>query len=59
MIKVLNPDQPYGHNLLKGVYPDRVRLTFSAIRDAPRKLSDYAQSVRMEHVLCNTLYTLI
>lgn len=59
MIKVPDPDQPYGHNLLKGVYPDRASLAVSGIREALKKLSDDPRCVRMEHVLRNTLYVLI
>ena len=59
MIKVPDPDQPYGHNLLKGVYPDCASLAVSGTREALKKLSDDAQCVRMDHVLRNTLYALI
>lgn len=52
-------EQPYGYNPLRRVRDDKIPLAASGILDAMRKLWPDAWGVRMEHVLRNSLYSLL
>ena len=54
-----DPAQPFSYNPLRRVRPDKIPLAVAGLMDAMKKLWDDAWGVRMEHVLRNTLYTLI
>ena len=51
--------QPFGFNPLRRVRDDKIPLAASGLLDALRKLWPDAWGVRMEHVLRNSLYTLL
>ncbi|HWA91465.1 MAG TPA: type IV secretion system DNA-binding domain-containing protein [Rhizomicrobium sp.] len=54
-----NPFQPYGYNPLRRVRDDKIPLAVSGLLETLKKLWPDAWGVRMEHVLRNTLYTLL
>ncbi|HEX3886582.1 MAG TPA: DUF87 domain-containing protein [Phenylobacterium sp.] len=54
-----DPTQPYGYNPLRRVRDDRIPLAASGLMDTLKKLWPDAWGVRMEHVLRNSLYTLL
>ncbi len=54
-----NPFQPYGYNPLRRVREDKIPLAVSGLLETLKKLWPDAWGVRMEHVLRNTLYTLL
>jgi len=51
--------QPFGYNPLRHVRADKIPLAVSGLLDALKKLWPDAWGVRMEHVLRNSLYTLM
>jgi hypothetical protein len=51
--------QPYGYNPLRRVRDDKIPLAVSGLLETLRKLWPDAWGVRMEHVLRNSLYTLL
>src|SRR5665213_423311 len=51
--------QPFGFNPLRRVRDDKIPLAASGLLDSLRKLWPDAWGVRMEHVLRNSLYTLL
>jgi DNA helicase HerA-like ATPase len=51
--------QPFGFNPLRRVRDDKIPLAASGLLDTLRKLWPDAWGVRMEHVLRNSLYTLL
>jgi hypothetical protein len=54
-----DPWQPYGYNPLRRVRDDKIPLAVSGLLETLKKLWPDAWGVRMEHVLRNTLYTLL
>lgn len=54
-----DPWQPYGYNPLRRVRYDKIPLAVSGLLETLKKLWPDAWGVRMEHVLRNTLYTLL
>jgi energy-coupling factor transporter ATP-binding protein EcfA2 len=54
-----DPSQPYGYNPLRRVRDDKIPLAVSGILETLEKMWPDAWGVRMEHVLRNTLYTLL
>jgi len=54
-----NPLQPFGYNPLRRVREDKIPLAVSGLLETLKKLWPDAWGVRMEHVLRNTLYTLL
>ena len=54
-----DPAQPYGYNPLRRVRDDKIPLAASGLLETFRKLWPAAWGVRMEHVLRNSLYTLL
>ena len=54
-----DPLQPYGYNPLRRVRDDKIPLAASGLLETFRKLWPAAWGVRMEHVLRNSLYTLL
>lgn len=54
-----NPWQPYGYNPLRRVRDHKIPLAVSGLLETLKKLWPDAWGVRMEHVLRNTLYTLL
>jgi energy-coupling factor transporter ATP-binding protein EcfA2 len=54
-----DPWQPYGYNPLRRVRDDKISLAVSGLLETLKKLWPDAWGVRMEHVLRNTLYTLL
>lgn len=51
--------QPFGYNPLRRVRDDKIPLAASGLLETLKKLWPEAWGVRMEHVLRNSLYTLI
>lgn len=56
---VPDPAQPLGYNPLKHVREDKISLAASGLMEAFKKMWPDAWGVRMEHVLRNTLMTLL
>jgi hypothetical protein len=56
---VPDPTQPFGYNPLKHVREDKITLAASGLMEAFKKMWPDAWGVRMEHVLRNTLLTLL
>jgi hypothetical protein len=56
---VPDPTQPFGYNPLKRVREDKITLAASGLMEAFKKMWPDAWGVRMEHVLRNTLLTLL
>jgi type IV secretory pathway TraG/TraD family ATPase VirD4 len=56
---VPDPTQPFGYNPLKHVREDKISLVASGLLEAFKKMWPDAWGVRMEHVLRNTLLTLL
>src|SRR6266481_2440769 len=56
---VPDPTQPFGYNPLKHVREDKISLAASGLMEAFKKMWPDAWGVRMEHVLRNTLLTLL
>jgi energy-coupling factor transporter ATP-binding protein EcfA2 len=56
---VPDPTQPFGYNPLKHVRDDKILLAASGLMEAFKKMWPDAWGVRMEHVLRNTLLTLL
>ncbi len=56
---VPDPIQPFGYNPLKHVREDKITLAASGLMEAFKKMWPDAWGVRMEHVLRNTLLTLL
>jgi hypothetical protein len=56
---VPDPSQPFGYNPLKHVREDKITLAASGLLEAFKKMWPEAWGVRMEHVLRNTLLTLL
>jgi len=54
-----DPKQPYGYNPLRRVRDDKMPLAVSGLLETLKKMWPDAWGVRMEHVLRNTLYTLL
>lgn len=54
-----DPNQPYGYNPLRRVRDDKIPLAVSGFLETLKKMWPDAWGVRMEHVLRNTLYTLL
>ncbi|HEY5236978.1 MAG TPA: TraM recognition domain-containing protein [Rhizomicrobium sp.] len=54
-----DPKQPYGYNPLRRVRDDKIPLAVSGLLETLKKMWPDAWGVRMEHVLRNTLYTLL
>ena len=54
-----DPAQPYGYNPLRRVRDDKIPLAVSGLLETLKKMWPDAWGVRMEHVLRNTLYTLL
>jgi hypothetical protein len=54
-----DPSQPYGYNPLRRVRDDKIPLAVSGLLETLEKMWPDAWGVRMEHVLRNTLYTLL
>lgn len=54
-----NPRQPYGYNPLRNVRADKVPLAASGLLETFSKLWPDAWGVRMEHILRNSLFTLL
>lgn len=54
-----DPKQPYGYNPLRRVRDDKIPLAASGLIETLKKLWPDAWGVRMEHILRNTLYTLL
>jgi hypothetical protein len=54
-----DPRQPFGYNPVRRVRADKIPLAVSGLLETLRKLWPDAWGVRMEHVLRNSLYTLI
>jgi len=54
-----DPSQPYGYNPLRRVRDDKIPLAVSGLLETLKKMWPDAWGVRMEHVLRNTLYTLL
>lgn len=54
-----DPTQPYGYNPLRRVQTSKIPLAASGLLEALKKLWPEAWGVRMEHVLRNSLYTLL
>lgn len=54
-----DPNQPYGYNPLRRVRDDKIPLAVSGLLETLKKMWPDAWGVRMEHVLRNTLYTLL
>lgn len=54
-----NPRQPYGYNPLRMVRADKVPLAASGLLETFMKLWPDAWGVRMEHILRNSLFTLL
>ena len=54
-----DPNQPYGYNPLQRVRDDKIPLAVSGLLETLKKIWPDAWGVRMEHVLRNTLYTLL
>jgi len=54
-----DPSQSFGYNPLRRVRDDKIPLAVSGLIETLRKLWPDAWGVRMEHVLRNTLYTLL
>jgi len=58
-LNAADPWQPYGYNPLRRVRDDKIPLAVSGLLETLEKLWPDAWGVRMEHVLRNTLYTLL
>src|SRR6185312_12968855 len=58
-LNATDPWQPYGYNPLRRVRDDKIPLAVSGLLETLKKLWPDAWGVRMEHVLRNTLYTLL
>jgi len=58
-LNAADPSQPYGYNPLRRVRDDKIPLAVSGLLETLKKLWPDAWGVRMEHVLRNTLYTLL
>jgi hypothetical protein len=56
---VPDPSQPFGYNPLKHVREDKISLAASGLLEAFKKMWPDAWGVRMEHVLRNTVLTLL
>src|SRR5260370_9516462 len=56
---VADPTQAFGYNPLKHVRDDKITLAASGLMEAFKKMWPDAWGVRMEHVLRNTLLTLL
>jgi hypothetical protein len=56
---VPDANQPFGYNPLKHVREDKISLAASGLLEAFKKMWPDAWGVRMEHVLRNTLLTLL
>jgi type IV secretory pathway TraG/TraD family ATPase VirD4 len=56
---VPDPTQPFGYNPVKHVREDKMTLAASGLLEAFKKMWPDAWGVRMEHVLRNTLLTLL
>ena len=54
-----DPSQPYGYNPLRRVRDEKIPLAVSGLLETLKKMWPDAWGVRMEHVLRNTLYTLL
>ena len=54
-----DPVQPYGYNPLRRVRDDKIPLAVSGLLETLKKMWPDAWGVRMEHVLRNSLYTLL
>ena len=54
-----DPSQPYGYNPLRRVRNDKIPLAVSGLLETMKKMWPDAWGVRMEHILRNTLYTLL
>ena len=54
-----DPSQSYGYNPLRRVRDDKIPLAVSGLLETLKKMWPDAWGVRMEHVLRNTLYTLL
>lgn len=54
-----DPNQPFGYNPLRRVTSERIPLAFSGLLEALKKLWPDAWGIRMEHVLRNSLYSLL
>jgi DNA helicase HerA-like ATPase len=54
-----DPTQPYGYNPLRRVRDDKIPLAVSGLLETLKKMWPDAWGVRMEHVLRNSLYTLL
>jgi len=58
-LNATDPNQPFGYNPLRHVRDDKIPLAVSGLLETLKKLWPDAWGVRMEHVLRNTLYTLL
>jgi DNA helicase HerA-like ATPase len=58
-LNATDPWQPFGYNPLRRVRDDKIPLAVSGLLETLEKLWPDAWGVRMEHVLRNTLYTLL
>jgi energy-coupling factor transporter ATP-binding protein EcfA2 len=54
-----DPTQPYGYNPLRRVRDDMIPLAASGLLESLKKLWPDAWGIRMEHLLRNSLYTLL
>ena len=54
-----DPTQPFGYNPLRRVRDNKIPLAVSGLLETLKKMWPDAWGVRMEHVLRNTLYTLL
>jgi hypothetical protein len=54
-----DPEQPFGYNPVRRVRDDKIPLAASGLLEALKKLWPDAWGIRMEHVLRNSLYTLL
>lgn len=54
-----DPNQQYGYNPLRQVRDDKIPLAVSGLLETLKKMWPDAWGVRMEHVLRNSLYTLL
>ena len=54
-----DPNQQYGYNPLRRVRDDKIPLAVSGLLETLKKMWPDAWGVRMEHVLRNSLYTLL
>ena len=58
-LDAIDPSQPYGYNPLRRVRDDKIPLAVSGLLETLKKLWPDAWGVRMEHVLRNSLFTLL